>query len=142
MKFFCAIFILIIFSVFSIAGCTYYNGPATDHFDGSRFTNNEPDHSFSDMVKWWWEMETIEWPDWVEDPPQPLPVERVTNGHLRVTYINHATVLVQIDGFNVVTDPFWSVSAGPFFWLGAKRVRSPGVRIEDLPEIERTSMND
>ncbi len=134
-KSFCFIFILIIFTVFLIVGCTYYNGPATDHFDGSRFTNNEPDHSFSDMVKWWWEMETIEWPDWVEDPPQPIPVEQVASGNLRVTYINHATVLVQIDGVNVVTDPFWSERAGPFSWLGAKRVRSPGVRIEDLPEI-------
>lgn len=128
--------ILLMVEVYFIAGCSYYNGPVTDHFDGSRFTNNEPDHSFSDMVKWWWEMETVEWPDWLEDPPQPPPVVGTQNGELRITYINHATVLVQMDGVNILTDPFWSNRAGPFPWLGAKRVRSPGVRIEDLPNID------
>ncbi len=132
-KSFCFIFILIIFTVFLIVGCTYYNGPATDHFDGSRFTNNEPDHSFSDMVKWWWEMETIEWPDWVEDPPQPIPVEQVASGNLRVTYINHATVLVQIDGVNVVTDPFWSERAGPFSWLGVLLIYLFAMKLGVLP---------
>ncbi len=121
--------------LFFVAGCTYYNGPPNNHFDGTRFTYGQPDHSLTDMIKWWWQMETVAWPDWVEDPRQPPPPVAVGSGELRVTYVNHATVLIQMDGINILTDPFWSHKAGPLPWLGVKRVRAPGVRLEDLPDI-------
>lgn len=114
----------------------HYQGPVSDHFDGDRFFNKAPDHSFTDMVKWWWEMETIEWPAWVEDLTQPPPVDQVTGKQIRVTYINHATVLIQVDGLNILTDPIWSLRAGPVSWLGVKRVRAPGVLMSDLPKID------
>ena len=88
------------------------------------------------MIKWVWEMETVEWPDWVIDAPQPKPVDRVKDGELRITYINHATILIQSDNINILTDPIWSDYAGPFSFLGSKRVRAPGVKIEDLPKID------
>jgi L-ascorbate metabolism protein UlaG (beta-lactamase superfamily) len=113
-----------------------YTGPVSDHFDGKRFYNDVPDHTFGAMVKWLWEMETTSWPEWVDDPVQPKPPERVGGGGLRVTYINHATVLIQMDSLNILTDPIWSDRAGPFSWLGTKRVRSPGVMMEDLPRID------
>jgi L-ascorbate metabolism protein UlaG (beta-lactamase superfamily) len=113
-----------------------YKGPVSDHFDGSHFYNEIPDHSFSDMVKWLWEMNTVEWPEWIDDPHQPMPVKYVNNGKLRITYINHATVMIQMDGLNMVTDPIWSKRAGPVSWLGTKRVRAPGVAMEDLPKID------
>lgn len=118
-------------------GCsTPYKGPPSDHFDGSSFFNKEPDHTFMDMVKWLMEMETVEWPKWIDDPIQPKPVEQVKNGELRVTYINHATILIQMNGLNILTDPIFSFRAGPVSWLGVKRVRDPGVRLEDLPKID------
>jgi L-ascorbate metabolism protein UlaG (beta-lactamase superfamily) len=55
---------------------------------------------------------------------------------LRVTYINHATILIQMDGINILTDPIWSQRAGPASWFGVKRVRAPGVRFEQLPPID------
>ncbi len=113
-----------------------YTGQVSDHFDGKRFYNDVPDHTFGDMVKWLWEMETTSWPEWVDDPVQPKPPERVGDGGLRVTYINHATVLIQMDSLNILTDPIWSDRAGPYSWLGTKRVRSPGVKMEDLPRID------
>jgi L-ascorbate metabolism protein UlaG (beta-lactamase superfamily) len=50
--------------------------------------------------------------------------------------VNHSTVLVQIDGLNLLTDPVWSDRVGPASWLGVKRLREPGLRIEDLPPID------
>ncbi len=127
---------VICFLAILIPGCTYYSGPPSDHFDGSHFHGNTTDHAFTDHIKWLWEMETVEWPEWVDDPPQPPPVKHVKEGELRITYINHATVLIQIDGINILTDPIWSERAGPFSWLGAKRVRAPGVKMSDLPPID------
>ena len=51
-----------------------------------------------------------------------------------ITWIGHATLLVQLDGVNVLTDPIWSDHAGPF-GIGPRRLVPPGVRFEDLPPI-------
>ncbi len=124
-------------SIIFLPACgAMYRGPVSSHFDGRRFFNPEPNHSFGDMVKWLWEMETVAWPRWVDDPPQPAPPERVGAGDLRVTYINHATMLLQLDELNILTDPIWSERAGPVSWLGTKRVRAPGVSFDDLPPID------
>ncbi|MFC1535343.1 MBL fold metallo-hydrolase [Thermodesulfobacteriota bacterium] len=127
--------IIIIFLIGFLQGCTYYKGPPSDHFDGSRFFNNEPDHTFFDHIKWLWEMEVIEWPDWIDDPPQPPPIAHVKEGELRITYINHSTVLIQMDEINILIDPIWSERAGPVPFVGPKRVRAPGIKMEDLPDI-------
>ncbi len=117
-------------------GCDYYTGPRSDHFDGSRFHNKEPGPGFMDHIRWFWEMQTVEWPEWIEDPTQPEPVSRVKKGALRATFINQSSVLIQMNGINILTDPFWSEKAGPVSWLGAERVRAPGIRLENLPSID------
>ena len=53
-----------------------------------------------------------------------------------ITWIGHATVLVQVDGLNVLTDPNWNDRAGPTSWIGARRVAAPGLAFEDLPRID------
>lgn len=113
-----------------------HHGPVSDHFDGTRFFNPEPGHTWQETLRWLWEMETVDWPDWIEDPPQPPPPRRVDRGGLRVTFINQATVLIQLDGLNILTDPIWSKRAGPTSWLGARRIRAPGVDFDDLPPID------
>ena len=130
-------FIVAVYFLMSfIQGCSYYQGPPSDHFDGSDFFNKEPDQTFFDHLKWVWGMKTLEWPDWIDDPPQPPPIAYVKEGELRITYVNHATVLIQMDGINILADPIWSERAGPMSWLGAKRIRAPGVKMEDLPSID------
>lgn len=119
-----------------LQGCSYYQGPPSDHFDGSHFFNKEPGHTGHDFLKWIWEMETVEWPEWVDDAFQPPPAAHAKEGELRVTYVNHATVLIQMDRINILTDPVWSERAGPLSWMGPKRVRAPGIKIEDLPVID------
>lgn len=118
------------------AACTASPGPISDHFDGTRFHNAEQGHSFFDEVRWLWEMNTEKWPRWIVDSEQPKPIERAEQGALRVTYINHATMLIQLDGINILTDPIWSFRAGPLPLIGVKRVRAPGIAIEQLPPID------
>jgi N-acyl-phosphatidylethanolamine-hydrolysing phospholipase D len=52
-----------------------------------------------------------------------------------VTWIGHATLLVQLDGVNVLTDPQFSERASPVDFAGPRRLNPPGVAFEDLPPI-------
>jgi L-ascorbate metabolism protein UlaG (beta-lactamase superfamily) len=114
-----------------------YEGPASDHFDGKRFRNLEgTDHGFFAFLKWITNREQGTWRDWIETSPGPAPPERAAPGRLRVTWVNHATLLVQLDGVNILTDPVWSDRVSPVSWAGPRRHRAPGIRFEDLPPID------
>ena len=52
-----------------------------------------------------------------------------------VTWIGHSTLLVQLDGVNVLTDPHWGARASPVSWGGPRRLSPPGLAFEDLPRI-------
>jgi N-acyl-phosphatidylethanolamine-hydrolysing phospholipase D len=52
-----------------------------------------------------------------------------------VTWIGHATVLVQLQGSNLLTDPHWGDRASPLSWAGPKRLQPPGMAFEDLPPV-------
>jgi N-acyl-phosphatidylethanolamine-hydrolysing phospholipase D len=52
-----------------------------------------------------------------------------------VTWIGHATLLVQLAGVNVLTDPIWGERASPVSFAGPRRLVPPGIRFEDLPRI-------
>jgi L-ascorbate metabolism protein UlaG (beta-lactamase superfamily) len=73
------------------------------------------------------------WRTWTEAPPGPPPPRAVSD--LRVTFVNHATTLIQTAGRNILTDPVWSERVSPVSFAGPKRVRPPGIRFEDLPPI-------
>jgi L-ascorbate metabolism protein UlaG (beta-lactamase superfamily) len=60
----------------------------------------------------------------------------VNGNELRVTFINHSTLLLQQGGANILTDPIWSERASPFSFIGPRRRRKPGVEWEDLPRID------
>lgn len=113
-------------------------GPLSDHFDGRRFTNlgNVPDKTGREVLKWQLTSRRRPWRRWIDDPPGPRPPERVDDGTLRVTWVNHATVLVQMDGVNILTDPIFSRFASPVQFAGPRRHRAPGVRWDDLPPLD------
>jgi N-acyl-phosphatidylethanolamine-hydrolysing phospholipase D len=52
-----------------------------------------------------------------------------------LTWVGHSTLLVQLDGVNVLTDPQWSSRASPVSFGGPRRVTPPGLRFEDLPPV-------
>src|SRR5207244_12587227 len=66
----------------------------------------------------------------------PPPPKRVSGGRLRITFINHSTTLIQMDGVNILTDPVWSERVSPVSFTGPRRRRPPGIRFEDLPPID------
>jgi L-ascorbate metabolism protein UlaG (beta-lactamase superfamily) len=116
----------------------YYRGPPSDHFDGERFFT--PGHrmanGFRELVKWQRSGGRKAWPARVDNKPQPAPPGTVDAGGLRVTYVGHATVLIQAAGLNILTDPFFSERASPLKWAGPRRVRPPGLSLDQLPGID------
>jgi len=53
-----------------------------------------------------------------------------------VTWVGHATFLVQMDHVSFLTDPIWSDTASPVSWAGPRRHVPPGLAFEDLPPID------
>ena len=97
-----------------------YEGKTSSHFNGKHFVNTEPmDKSAGDMVRLGWGALTnaAEWPDWIDVEQQTVAHERVHEG-ISVTFINHATFLIQVDGINILTDPVYSERVSPFKWAG------------------------
>lgn len=122
-----------------LAGCSSpYTGPVTPHFDGKTFTN--PGHVKSSSVAGYlWLRVTgaqAAWPDAVPVAPVPPPPARVDGPGMRVSFVGHATLLVQVAGLNILTDPVWSDRASPFSFAGPKRVTVPGVTLANLPKID------
>ncbi len=114
----------------------YYGGPPSDHFDGLRFFNPPGparDRGLGDVLRWQLNGKKARWPSRVSITPA-RPQERVAG--LRVTMVGHATVLIQIDGLNILTDPVWAERASPLSFAGPKRVTEPGIRFADLPPID------
>lgn len=117
-----------------------YKGPESDHFDGKKFHN--PDRmrgrGLYDMAKWALTGDRGEWQQLTEDAVNfAEPPHRHTNtGDVAVTFINHTTFLIQVDGLNILTDPIWSYRASPYTWVGPKRMRPPGLPFDQLPPID------
>ncbi|HEY7714101.1 MAG TPA: MBL fold metallo-hydrolase [Candidatus Binatia bacterium] len=77
--------------------------------------------------------------------PRHFAAPRIVNngvllraGHVNpsITWIGHSTLLVQMDGMNILTDPQWSERASPVSWGGPRRLSPPGLAFEDLPRID------
>lgn len=64
--------------------------------------------------------------DGVAGPGNPAPT---------ITWIGHSTLLVQLEGVALVTDPQWSDRASPLSWAGPRRLSPPGLAFEALPPI-------
>jgi len=115
----------------------FYRGPATDHFDGLHFYNSGAGlRGTGSALRWLANRKPGPWRKWIDEPPGAPPPARVTGGGIRATFVGHSTVLIQMDGINILCDPIWSMRASPFSWIGPRRHRAPGIRFEDLPPID------
>ncbi|MFD1036664.1 MBL fold metallo-hydrolase [Sphingomonas hankookensis] len=131
----------------------YYRGVAGDHFDGARFFNPDGDDTSAppggSRRGFFWRQATGSdgrpaWPTQIPvTPAKPAELLGPTTLRprdpaqtpMRVTWVGHASVLVQTPGLNILTDPVWSDRAGPF-GFGPKRVAAPGIALADLPKID------
>lgn len=112
-----------------------YKGPPSDHFDGKEFFNLEPTEmkGLGDVLSWQLNRDQGEWPDDIQPTQRTVPVASVED--VRITFINHASILIQIGEVNILTDPIWSERASPFSFAGPARKREPGIDFHDLPQI-------
>ena len=108
------------------------------HFDGTRFFNPDAPQArgLRDVLRWKLTSRPERSPRFVTDVEPAIPPSSVEGNELRVTLINHSTVLLQQSGMNILTDPIWSERASPLTWVGPRRRRPPGVRWEHLPRLD------
>jgi L-ascorbate metabolism protein UlaG (beta-lactamase superfamily) len=108
------------------------------HFDGERFYNPDAPQvrGLLDVLRWKSTTRPETSPRFVSDVKQSVPPRAIEGTGLRITLVNHSTVLVQLPGCNILTDPIWSERASPFSWIGPSRRRIPGVAWGDLPRID------
>lgn len=76
-------------------------------------------------------------------PTAPLPSvnpidawSRPPDTGLRATWLGHSTVLIEIDGLRVLTDPVWGPRASPSRLVGPKRFQPVPVALRALPPID------
>ena len=125
----------------------YYN-PAKPHHRPDGFQNNY----LSFHGKRWHELLRWRWEAWRAGHPKPAttpmaivaPDLAFIHANAKagvqmqpaVTWIGHITVLAQIGGLNMLTDPVFSERCAPVQWAGPKRHTPPGVRLDQLPHID------
>ncbi|MBU2710032.1 MBL fold metallo-hydrolase [Zooshikella harenae] len=133
-----ALSLIIVGAGFILAGCSStYQGPVSDHFDGTYFYNIVPTKrkTLWDIIRWrWHSVDNDHWQIFSVKPTKVKPA-RINSG-IKATFINHATVLIQQDKLNILTDPIWSERCSPVSFIGPKRYHPPALAIEDLPPID------
>jgi L-ascorbate metabolism protein UlaG (beta-lactamase superfamily) len=108
------------------------------HFDGKRFYNPDAPQvpGFLDGLRWKLTSRPEPSPSFIADVEPSIPPNRVDSSGMRVTLVNHSTVLLQQRSSNILTDPVWSERSSPFSWIGPRRRREPGVSWDNLPLID------
>jgi hypothetical protein len=116
----------------------YYTGPVSDHFDGTRFFvpgREASDKGLTDLLKWRFSEKPADWPP-LAPAAQDRPPARVEGADVRISYVGHASLLIQTHGVNLLVDPVWAERASPVSFAGPKRVNAPGIALEDLPPLD------
>jgi L-ascorbate metabolism protein UlaG (beta-lactamase superfamily) len=120
----------------------YYTGPISDHFDGERFFDpfGAPAKSRRDLLRWLVDRHRrgtrAKWPAHAPSPYADHPPAHVEGANWRISYVGHASFLIQTAGLNILLDPVWSKRASPSRFMGPKRVNAPGIAFADLPPID------
>ncbi len=105
----------------------------------ARYRNNYPHEiqGLGGFLKWRWEARGI------RHPRDPFPLAANDPAFLArnrsestLTWVGHATLLLQHAGLNLLTDPHFSGCASPLAWIGPRRVTPPGLALDDLPPID------
>lgn len=126
-----------------VAGCAA--GPQPDappHHRTRGFANTNPGYERPGFFTRWAFFATRVWKSTVAPRRADFPVLAGDGRALRenmteptVTWIGHATLLLQLDGVNVLTDPQWSGRASPVGFAGPRRLVPPGLAFEALPPV-------
>jgi L-ascorbate metabolism protein UlaG (beta-lactamase superfamily) len=75
-------------------------------------------------------------------PSEPLPLAKPADfsrspaSGLRITWFGHSSLLVEIDGKRILTDPVWSERCSPSSFMGPRRFFEPPIAVEQLPTLD------
>ena len=85
----------------------------------------------------WWMLtrKPAKWPKQIANVSF-APPKRAGAQEIAVTFIGHATFLVQVGGVSILTDPIWSRRASPFSFVGPRRVGEPGQPLDAIPAVD------
>jgi L-ascorbate metabolism protein UlaG (beta-lactamase superfamily) len=116
--------------------------PNKRHHTPAGFRNNYAHPPRPDFRRWQRERRAAGLP-YVPAGGWRFPLERPDVAYLArnrvdttITWIGHATVLLQLGGLNILTDPHFSARASPLAFAGPQRHVPPAMRIEELPRID------
>ena len=119
--------------------------PSKPHHTPEGFKNNYPHESGGSFWKWRWERMTAgtvaEAPEggWASVLPSVKPdvaFLKSNRTERTITWLGHATVLLQTNGVNIITDPVFSERTAPMQFAGPKRQVPFMVTPDELPEID------
>ena len=117
-----------------------YSGPVSDHFDGLYFydPDGSPPKTLAQVLRWQLgrSRQRAAWPEWAPSPHADTPPPRVEGNRVRLSFVGHASWLIQTAGLNILVDPVWSERVSPFSFAGPKRHNDPGIAFEALPKID------
>ena len=112
------------------------------HLADGRFRNNylaPVERGFGDFLRWRRESPDRDEqskgfsPPLAKNDPAALRDNRTSP---TLTWIGHASFLIQMRGLNILTDPHFSQRASPLSFAGPRRLVAPGLAFEDLPPID------
>ena len=114
------------------------------NFDGKRFHNSNPIKMTPGFGTFWDMMYRMLLGPELRKPKMKIPVvplakssfDKLPPEGLRVTWMGHSTVLIEIDGKRILTDPMWSKRCSPFKIVGPARFFKPPIALEDLPHLD------
>ena len=130
-----------------LVSCAVLAPPVNLDFDATR-AHHRPDGFVNryaarsekpGLLRWMWER-------WRDDLPRPaaqpilgvsadIPLIQSSTDAVRITWVGHSTLLLQVDGLNLLTDPHWGQRASPVSFAGPKRHQAPGLALSELPPI-------
>ncbi len=113
---------------------------ASPNWRDGRFVNSLPTEKagvFESLGKW------LRGADHSAPDSPPAMVKRVASDFhvapetgLRITWLGHSSLLVEIDGHQVLVDPVLSERSSPFTWAGPTRFQATPLSIDELPTID------
>jgi L-ascorbate metabolism protein UlaG (beta-lactamase superfamily) len=141
--------LVVMVAAVAIASCAPFGGRATGarlekmrrspQWQGSHFANQQPivNDTWAAIVTLFKRDANVV----PKSPPSTVPVAparfaKPPPSGLRVTWLGHSTILLEIDGHRFLTDPVWSERAGPVRFTGPKRWFPPLIALQDLPPLD------
>ena len=124
----------------SAAGARLHAMEASPNWRDGKFVNSLPTEEasvFKALGKWLQGVDNT-----VPDPPTPVlkraarDFDVAPTSGLRITWLGHSTVLVELDGRRVLVDPVLSERASPVTWAGPTRFHETPLSIDELPTID------